>query len=262
MKIGPPSCWICGAEADSAEHRIKKADLVRAYGKGPYKGPSAPVHVRGSTITPIQGPRAKKVKYSPSLCAPCNSTRTQPYDRAYDQFMSWVLANEETVLRERFIDFAEVYGAKFERPQCDLFKYFVKSLGCRLVDAGASVPLDLVTLLPKESFRTALKITFSVNEDILLMPKRSRTVFIGKGDLIVWKSKSDPLTLNAYTWDEHTSWLMMNYWYARPSDGGLGSTWIANTQFLYLGSFEPLSPEDRVEHIEKCRNYPEAERDT
>jgi len=44
--------------------------------------------------------------------------------------------------------------------QRNLFKYFVKNLGCRLVDAGELVPPDLVELLPRESFTTKLKITF------------------------------------------------------------------------------------------------------
>jgi len=50
------------------------------------------------------------------------------------------------------------------------WKYFVKSFGCRLVDAGEPVPRDLVELLPRESFRTKLAITFCVNEDVLLLP--------------------------------------------------------------------------------------------
>jgi 5-methylcytosine-specific restriction endonuclease McrA len=147
------SCWICGAPADSAEHRIKKAELVRVYGRGPYRGDAAPIHVRGNVETPIQGPGSSAVKYAPSLCQHCNTTRTQPYDRAYDHFISWVVANESAVLHKRMIDFAEVYGASFEEAQRNLFKYFVKNLGCRLVDTGELVPPDLVELLPRVARR-------------------------------------------------------------------------------------------------------------
>lgn len=254
IKYEPPTCWICGDQANTSEHRIKKADLVRCYGRGPYKGPSAPVHVRNGVVTAIQGPRAAVVKYSPSICGPCNSTRTQAYDQAYDRFVSWVLENEKTVLYKRFINFAEVYGADFEESQRNLFKYFVKSFGCRLVDAGSPVPADLVALLPKKSFRTALKLTFCVNEDILLLPEKKRSIFLGKGGLTMWASKDAPTIHTGYTWSEHVSWLTMHYWYNQQPEGYTGSAWLADGQYLYLGSFQPLSPEERAKFLENIRD--------
>src|SRR6266487_2214875 len=86
------------------------------------------------------------------------------------RFMSWLWDNEAVVLHKRLINFEDVYGPAFEEGQRNLFKYFVKSLGCRIRDAERSVPLDLIALLPKPQFRTALKITFAVNEDILSFP--------------------------------------------------------------------------------------------
>lgn len=255
------TCWICGGRADTSEHRIKKVDIVRAHGRGPYQGPSALVHVQSGAATPIQGPRAEQLKYSPSLCGRCNSAVTQPYDKSYDHFVSWVLANEDRVLKRRFIDFAEVYGSEFETAQRDLFKYFVKSFGCRLVASGASVPADLVTLLPRRSFRTGLKITLCVNEDILLLPESIRSGFLGKGALIKWKPRSDLSTPDGYTWNEHVSWLTACYWYGSDPEGQLGSTWIANAQYLYLGSLEPLSPEQRIGLIEKIRDDPVSKKD-
>lgn len=201
------------------------------------------------------------MKYSPSLCSHCNNAGTQVYDLAYDHFVYWVLANEEAILNRRLIDFSEVYGPDFENAQRDLFKYFVKSFGCRLVAAGAPVPADLIALLSRKSFRTALKITLCVNEDILLLPESTRSVFLGKSDLTRWVSESDPSAQNGYTWNEHVSWLTVWYWYGRDPDGKLGSTWIADAQYLYLGTFEPLSPEQRIEYIEKIRNDPDGKKD-
>lgn len=254
------TCWICGGSADTSEHRIKKADLVRAYGKGPYTGPDAPVHVQAGSVTPLQGPRAGIVKYSPSLCGNCNNAETQPFDRAYDRFIKWVMENEEAVLYRRFIDFAEIYDSDFEEGQRDLFKYFVKSFGCRLVDAEELVPEDLAPLLPQTSFRTALKITFCVNEDILLLPKLTRSVFLGKGELMAWMPEDDPLNRDGYTWHEHVSWLRICFWYDIPPEGDLGSTWIADARYIYLGSIQPLSPEDRAKYIGKICNDPDGKK--
>lgn len=245
----PALCWICGNPADSGEHRLKKADLVRAYGRGPYCGADAAVHVRGGVIAPIQGPGAGALKYEPLLCQYCNNTRTQPFDVAYDRLMLWIFENEDAVLRKRFVDFFEVFGVQFEDSARDLYKYYVKSFACRLVEASQSVPVHLVELLPLQYFKTALRISFSVNEDILLLPERS--LFIGKGDLIAWRSRSDSTAPLGYTWSEHVSWFTTNFWFDRPVDGNLGSSWTADAQHIYLGSSAPLTPEDRASFIEK-----------
>lgn len=225
---------------------------MRAHGKGPYMGSSALSHVRGHEETLIQGPGSKHVKYLPSLCQYCNNTRTQPFDRAYDQFISWVFDhNEDSTLEKRFIDLAKVFGSEWQNRQRDLYKYFAKSFGCRLVDAGIPVPADVVDLIGKERFQTGLRLTIAVNEDILIMPHRDRNGFIGKGDLFGWAPPESPAAYDGFTWNEHVSWLTICFWYNRFPDGSLGSTWVADCQFLYIGSFAPLDDESRQEFLEK-----------
>ncbi len=216
------NCWLCGGPADSAEHRFKKSDLIRAHGKGPYIGPTGVVHVRDGLISRIQGPGSSKLKYEPSLCHACNTGRTQPYDYAYDRLMDWVATNEHFVLRTRMINFEEVYGSNHQECQVNLFKYFVKSFGCQLVQARHAVPSDLVALMPLNNFRTASSVSFSVNEDILLMPNQARSSFGGKGVLIGARSSLDPSVSHNYTWYEHVSWFAICYWYGREAEGALG----------------------------------------
>lgn len=247
-------CWICGAKADSAEHRLKKSDLLRAYGCGPYKGTTGPYHFREDNATLIQGPGSRAIKYSHSLCQHCNTTYTQPFDSAYDRFIDWIMKNEEVVLHRRFVDFHEVYGNCWENTQRDLYKYFAKSFGCRLVDAGTKVPPDIVNLLDEDRFRTMLRLTVAVNEDILLMPSRDRDRFIGKDGLISWASRQTPSLPNGFTWNEHVSWVTVFYWYNRRPDGNRGSTWVADNRFIYLGSFAPLDDDKRIYLLDKLKN--------
>lgn len=245
-------CWICGAEADSEEHRIKAADLRRAFGCGPYQGPNAVGHYTEGHETLVQGPKSAMVKYAPSLCRACNSTGTQPFDRAYDTFIDWVMGSEAEVLRARRINFARVFGDSWEDDQRNLYKYFAKSFGCRLVHSEAEVPSDVVSLLSKSQFETMLLLSMAVNEDVLLMPKQDRDGFIGKGELVAWASRQDPAAVTGYTWDEHVSWLTICYWYGYEPDGEYGATWVADRQHVYLGSFAPLDPNLRVEFTEKA----------
>lgn len=251
------ACWICGADADSAEHRFKKSDLVRAHGKGPYIEASALSHFRDGKETKIQGPGSKHLKYFPSLCQYCNNTHTQPFDRAYQKFIARVLDHHENMfLGKRFIDLAEVYGSDWENQQRNLYKYFAKSFGCRLVNAGVTVPADVLDLIDQEIFHTRLGLTMAVNEDLLLLPHKDHDGFIAKSSLLGWSDPGAPDSYNGFELNEHVSWLTICYWYNRAPDGRFGSMWVADTQFLYLGSFAPLDEISRQELLEKvkCRD--------
>jgi hypothetical protein len=204
------------------------------------------LYVIGGVGHSIPGPKAKSLKYDASLCRRCNDT-TQPFDRAYDAFVDWILANEELVLRRRFTDFADVFGHHFAESQRDLYKYFAKSFGCKLVSAGCRVPRDVVELLWKDSFKTMLRLSLAVNEDVLILPSMDRDGFIGKGGLIGWAARDTPTEYTSFTWNEHVSWLTVCYWYDVFPDGTHGSTWVADGQYIYLGALTPLADEMRAE---------------
>lgn len=53
-----PKCWICGALAGSAEHKIKRSDLRHRYGNDAFKETGGLLHVVLDKLTPIQGPGA------------------------------------------------------------------------------------------------------------------------------------------------------------------------------------------------------------
>ena len=242
---------MCGAEADSSEHRLKKSDIVRAYGRGPYSGDTQPIHFRDKTSTKVQGPNSRAIKYANILCIQCNTTNSQPYDKAYETFIEWITHNEGLVLHQRFIDFERVFGADWEDRQRNLYKYFAKSFGCRLAEISRAVPDDVVNLFDKKRFRTGLRLTFAVNEDIVLMPPRDRNGFIGKGTLNAMVQRTNTSIVNGYTWDEHVSWFTTMYWYIEWPDGNLGSSWVADSKHIYLGSHSPLPPEMRSEFMQK-----------
>jgi len=259
MNISPNTCWICRAHADSSEHTLKKTDIIRAYGRGPYKGDSAAVHVKHGKMTPVQGPNSERIKYDRTLCHRCNTSRTQRFDRAYEQLMDWVHKQERDILRLRVIDFAEVFGKGWEASQRNLFKYFVKSLGCRLVSSDRAVPKDLIRLLDRDRFRTRLVISFSVNEDILLLPANDRAGFIGKGDLLEYRPSLASGFSPRYVWSEHVSWFTARYWYNHPLEGPCGSGWVANARHVYLGWHSPLPDEERADMLKRIAEDREKE---
>jgi len=166
--------------------------------------------------------------------------------------LDWLFSNEGTVLQRRFVNFYEIYGEGWQTSQLNLYKYFAKSFGCRLIEASHEVPEDVVSLFPKTNFQTALRMTFSVNEDVLLLPQRIRNGFIGKAALIPMARRDAPTEVVGFTWKEYTSWFTVHYWYNEWPDGNLGSTWVADTQHVYLGSLAPLPSEMRADLSQKA----------
>ena len=133
------NCWICGKLADSAEHKIKKSDIVKINGTGSYKKGEVLLHQDDSLI-PLQGSNSKLVKYDKILCSSCNNAFTQPFDKAYECFIDYVCDNRDLVLNQRFINFKEVYSDNFADEQRNLYKYFVKSFGCKLAHYKYQIP--------------------------------------------------------------------------------------------------------------------------
>jgi hypothetical protein len=242
------ACWICGRLADTREHRIKKSDLVERFGKGPYLGANALAHVKGGRLRYIQGPDSELVRYQKNLCAACNNSLTQPFDKAYEQFVLWVMQNEALVIKRRVIDFEVVFGTDWLVKQRDLFKFFAKCLGCRIAEAGYSVPVDVTNLLGQTSFSTALYVTFQVNEDQLLLKAEDQG--IGTQPLLRFEPIT-PADLPAYQCGNHYRWLTMMYWYNHYSLYPVGAKWIADAKFVYLGWYEPLTVEERADFLSK-----------
>jgi len=57
-------CWWCGNQADSKEHKYKRSDLIKEFGRGSYSGDKELVRVFDSQLRKIQGPNSNEVKFS------------------------------------------------------------------------------------------------------------------------------------------------------------------------------------------------------
>ncbi len=242
-------CWICKSPADSSEHKIKKSDLIRLWGRGPYKNDKGLLHFRVGNQKLIQGPDSSILKFDKTLCHNCNTTLTQPFDKSYDEFINYIDNNYKEILYKRMINFKSVYGDEFEGKQRDLFKYFAKCIGCRIADAGRYIPKDIIDLLFQEYFKTGLRVSFHVNEDVLLLPIE----YQGIGIDALYYIQREPEEYTGYFCGSHYRWLCINYWYLWYPDGQLGASWIADSQYIYLGSHSPLDNDMREEFIKKIQ---------
>ena len=244
-------CWICGAPSDSREHIFKKSDFVRRYGNLPFKHIGGMLHFKGKKSRNVPSPKSKIISYDPIICSTCNNKTSQPWDRAYEIFEKWIFQNSGLIFEKRFIPLELVYGEDQFSFQCpNLYKYFVKSFGCRLSSIDFPVPKALVELLPQEYFQTKLRLCFSINKTTFAMLPEDRDNFIGVGDLIRVDSKSKGL-MERYSWYINLGWLRIWFLFDLEIPCGLGAPWTSDSACLYLGEFETATLDDLIENARK-----------
>lgn len=227
-------CWICGNQADSCEHKIKKSLLVKIF-ENDFKN-SKVLHLKNNKFSEIQGPNSKKIKYEHSICSHCNNTKTQPFDKAYDKFFEYIQNEANSIIEKRVIDFYNLYGKDWEQDQLNLFKYFVKLFGCDLRSVEHIVPFDLPEILERKTFKTALKISFAIHKEKLGIGDPN-DFGMGIGPLVVnQKSKTNTQPIG-YKWSIFFSFIHIFFWYNFIPDGPFGAPWIADSRYIYLGYF-------------------------
>ncbi len=145
-------CWWCRQQpADSHEHKFKRSDLARMGGKSDEL-------LWGTTNGVVRAVRSiskrQVVRFDKTMCAYCNNTRSQSFDRAYKAFSKYLYEAAGSLRRSTGIDFTQVYGRDWRASQLDLARYYCKHFGCRSVADGLSVPTsvrnfpDAATVLP------------------------------------------------------------------------------------------------------------------
>lgn len=92
---GAPLCWICNQnEANSGEHKTKRSDLLAALGNPTQEEPFY-YHDLEQRNRPVKSLDAKILKAPIRICADCNTTRTQPHDRSWEQMSKWLRERQQ-----------------------------------------------------------------------------------------------------------------------------------------------------------------------
>jgi hypothetical protein len=153
VAIKPGECYWCRErDADSREHKFKRSDLVREHGRGELRGPRTIVRVGAGTSRDMRSTKSDGLKFPPSLCEPCNNTRSQPADRAYECFVEWVFSHESWVLENRQVDLAAAFELDWVSESENVLRYFVKNALCRIVEThpgpeDVELPADALAFL-------------------------------------------------------------------------------------------------------------------
>jgi hypothetical protein len=139
-------CWICGAARDlTREHKIKHSDIKR------YQGAEQLfIGHLGENMKLAQSAKSTAFKFNARICNECNSSRTQPADLAYDEFIRIIESNGSTI---------EAFEAVLNRGEfafgtsnyLSIARYFAKLLGNHMADADFPIPISLKRFVLNET---------------------------------------------------------------------------------------------------------------
>lgn len=226
------SCWICGDKADTREHTIKQSDMGRLFGAGPYGKEKRLVRTDEALNKKIiQSKDSVHVKYQPSLCQYCNSTRSQPWDQAYDMFMEFINLYSQRVKQTKKFNLNEIMPGNGRQLAINLYSYFVKAFGCQLVEHGQLPSSELSEYLIGRKNKTSLVITFSIFPTELPAPMVE--IHNLEGDVEIGTGRQ----LN-YRWAMSVERLTINFWYDKQSSPILELPWDGRSDQIEIDIFK------------------------
>jgi hypothetical protein len=133
------NCWICGDNADSGEHIIKKSDLKQYIGSVSQSFPFR--WYSNNNKKDVGSFKSSHLHFKTKICSKCNNERTQSSDRAWERLSNHIRSNLSDIVATRKLDLTSLAGNKeINQFVVDVQIYFTKLLGCMIHDA--SVPIS------------------------------------------------------------------------------------------------------------------------
>lgn len=133
-------CWICGADGTSQEHRIKKSDLEMVFGAPSQKVPLY-FHDGKKKAKPVGSLNSKILKISPCICHHCNTTRTQPHDRAWERLSGYFKGRTPQIAPGAVVRANQAFPYDTCRKMVNVHLFFVKLFGCYIM--AGDIPVDI-----------------------------------------------------------------------------------------------------------------------
>lgn len=147
LKVKPGDlCWWCQARpATTGEHKYKRTDLARLMGDASlvWVGDGTTRDIRGKSG--IKRDRYGVVKFPKFMCDTCNNAQSQPFDRAYDTFSTYLTSSRVRIMPG--VSLGSLYGEPWKEGALNLARYYGKHFGCRMVRSGLPVPASLRAFL-------------------------------------------------------------------------------------------------------------------
>jgi hypothetical protein len=137
-------CWIRGFnEANSGEHKTKRSDLLAVLGSPTQEQPFFYNDLERRN-KPVGSLDAKILKAPIRICTECNTTRTQPHDKAWERLSDRLRARRLRV--GQWVRANSIFPHYTRREMTNVHLYFLKLFGCMICEAKSNrydVPIDI-----------------------------------------------------------------------------------------------------------------------
>lgn len=212
-------CWICGADADSGEHMIKKSDLQMRFDT-PTQSKPLYYNSDSSRNIPIGSFDNWRLKHEVKICTYCNNTRSQPYDRAWERMSANLMRRFPCQQVGSRIRGNRIFPYNTRRKMADVHLFFVKLFGCLIHSSG--IPIDI------HEFSTSL-LNRKIHQNVYLRIGVDRLHEKFKGALrspVLCKEDKEGKTIVA-SWYYQIGHVVVNTMYVRDgwSCEGLDDAW-------------------------------------
>ena len=138
-------CWICqNNEANSEEHKFKASDIRRQFGKS-----FDAIYYDGENLHPFNSPKDKLIKFPKVICIDCNNNQTRNADIAYTEFFENTDLINNMIETSNQINYQEIFGNDWKASKMNLYRYFAKHAGCKIMTSNL---LDYVDITPLRLF--------------------------------------------------------------------------------------------------------------
>jgi len=179
-----PLCWICNRNgANSGEHKTKRSDLLAVLGKPTQEAPFY-YHDLYEANRPVKSLDAKLLKSPVRICADCNTTHTQPHDRAWERMSDRLRARHPPLKVGDLARSNRIFPYNTRKEMTNVHLFFLKLFGCMLCEAeanGNKVPIEIAP------FSKAIMSSRPHSEVYLQFGKCDGT--IGRSNLHCWTTQ-------------------------------------------------------------------------
>lgn len=134
-------CWICKLnEGTTGDHDPKMSDLKAIYGSASPKQPLYynSIHVKNA---PVNSLNAKRLKSRALICPNCNTSRTAPHDKAWEQLSTFIRQRRQIAVGQ-VIKLHQAFPQNRQRQMLNVHLYFCKIFGAKVIEAGSPFSAD------------------------------------------------------------------------------------------------------------------------
>lgn len=134
------NCWICGKEGTTREHLVKASDLKSLFGAVTQNDPLY-FHNDNKKNIPVGSLKSKRLKSKALICNNCNSSVTQPYDRAWGELSGFLNKNIKKIKQNGKANLSKIFPGSVKNSMLHVHLYFLKLLGGIITENNVPIPI-------------------------------------------------------------------------------------------------------------------------